>query len=73
MQWGKQEPIKDEGRLSAQMGCTGADAAETQFTQVGRVGDEPNGAMLVIGSESLWGEGQSLGGGGWWWWGGGGA
>lgn len=39
------------------MGYTGDDAAETQFTQVGRVGDEPNGAMLVIGSGSLWGGG----------------
>lgn len=43
------------------MGCTGDGTAESQFTQVGRVGDEPNGAMLVIGSASLWGGGQSLG------------
>lgn len=32
------------------MGCTGDGTAETQFAQVGRVGDEPNGAMLVIGA-----------------------
>lgn len=53
--------------MSAQIGCKGDGAAETQFTQVGRVGDEPNGAMLVIGSGSLWGgekplEGWGMGG-----------
>lgn len=36
-------------------GCTGDGAAEAQFTQLGGVGDEPNGAVLVIGSAALWG------------------
>lgn len=35
---------------------------ETQFTQVGRVSDEPNGAMLVIGSGAFGEEGSRLGG-----------
>lgn len=36
------------------MGCTRAGTAEAPFTQLGRVGDEPNGAVLVIGSGALW-------------------
>lgn len=47
-------------------GCTGDGAAEAQFTQLGGVGDEPNGAMLVIGSGALWGGGfVTWEGGGW--------
>lgn len=59
--WGKWEPIKDEG---VQTGCTGDGAAEAPFTQLGRVGDEPNGAVLVIGSGALWGGGFVAWGGG---------
>lgn len=51
------EPTKDNGIVTEQKECKEDRVEETAFTQVGRVNVEPSSAVLVIGSESLWGGG----------------